>query len=83
MTNECIPVVLAQPSAAPVPRVPVAEPAPIEALGRILGYTEKQLAMAGDILSRFAWRSPSQHGQSAQRTAVEDNNSGPDRKRVA
>ena len=84
MTNECIPVTLAQPSAAPVPSEPVAESAPLEALGRILGYTDKQLALAGDVLSRFNWHSPSQPaGHCAQRTGVEDNDSGPDRKRAA
>ncbi len=84
MTNECIPVYLAQPSVAPVPREPAAEAAPLEALGRILGYTDKQLALAGDVLSRFAWRSPSQPaGHSAQKTGVEANDSDPSRKWVA
>jgi hypothetical protein len=28
----------------------------VEAVGRSLGYTEKELALAADALSRFVWR---------------------------
>ncbi len=30
---------------------------PIEAVGRALGYTKREFAVASDILDRFAWRS--------------------------
>jgi hypothetical protein len=32
--------------------------APVEAVGRALGYTEKESVLAADILKRFAWRYP-------------------------
>ena len=51
------------------------ESASLEALGRILGYTEKQLDLAGDTLSRFSWHSPPEHGQRAQRTGAESRDS--------
>ena len=47
------------------------EPTPLAALSHILGCTEKQLSLAGEILSRFTWHSPSQHGQSAKRIGAE------------
>jgi len=55
------------------------EPALLEALGRILGYTDKQLAATGDILSRFTWRSPLQYDRSRERTPTEGSDSKPRR----
>jgi len=34
--------------------------APLEAVGRALGYTEKELVVAADVLNRFAWRRPAE-----------------------
>ena len=34
--------------------------APVEAVGRALGYTEKELVLAADVLNRFAWRYPAE-----------------------
>ena len=61
----------------------ILESASLEALGRILGYTQKQLALAGDTLSRFSWRSPPEHGQRQQRPGAESHDSDSSRKRAA
>ena len=34
--------------------------APLEAVGRSLGYTRKELDLAGDVLTRFVWRYPAE-----------------------
>lgn len=34
--------------------------APIEVVARALGYTEKELLLAGNVLNRFAWRYPAE-----------------------
>ena len=33
-------------------------PAPVETVGRTLGYTAKETAFAADVLDRFVWRRP-------------------------
>ncbi len=38
------------------PTTPVTGLAPVEAVGRFLGYSEKELLLADNVLSCFAWR---------------------------
>lgn len=37
--------------------------ASVEAVGRALGYTEKELLLAGDVLNRLVWRYPVSNGR--------------------
>ena len=46
--------------AATVVEAPRAGAAQVEAVARALGYTEKELLLAGNVLNRFAWRYPAE-----------------------
>ena len=37
-----------------------AGPAPLETVGRSLGYTERELVLAVDVLKRFVWQRPAE-----------------------
>ncbi len=39
---------------------PSAGEAPLEAVGRLLGYTQNELFFANDVLTRFRWRYPAE-----------------------
>jgi hypothetical protein len=54
MKNESITVTANESYAAFVCGKADAGAAPLEAVGRALGYTEKEFAIASDILNRFA-----------------------------
>ena len=55
---------------------------PLETLGRLLGYTEKELVLASEVLSQFTWNAPAKSG--SHRTAdTEPSDSDPSRKRAA
>jgi hypothetical protein len=56
MKNKSITLAVEEPYAAVVGGE--AGTAPLEAVGRALGYTEKELVLAADVLNRFAWRYP-------------------------
>jgi hypothetical protein len=58
MNNESITFAVQEPYAAVVCGNTIAGATPLEALGRALGYTQKELALAGDVLNRFVWQSP-------------------------
>ncbi len=58
MNNESITFAAQVPYAAVICERTIASAAPMEALGRALGYTQKELAIAGDVLSRFVWQRP-------------------------
>jgi hypothetical protein len=58
MKNESITFARKEPSATTVCEKIGAGVAPLEALGRALGYTQKELAFAGNVLNRFVWRYP-------------------------
>jgi hypothetical protein len=58
MNNESINFAAQESYAAVICEQTIAGAAPLEALGRALGYTQKELAIAGDVLSRFVWHSP-------------------------
>jgi hypothetical protein len=58
MNNESINFAAQEPYAAVICEQTIASAATLEALGRALGYTQKELALAGDVLSRFVWHSP-------------------------
>jgi hypothetical protein len=45
-----------KPCAARVREEPRVGAAQVEAVARALGYTEKELLLAADVLNRFAWR---------------------------
>ena len=49
-----------KPRAAIVREEPRVGAAPVEAVARALGYTEKELLLAADVLNRFAWRRPAE-----------------------
>ncbi len=59
MNNESINFAAQEPYAAVICEQTIASATPLEALGRALGYTQKELAIAGDVLSRFVWQRPS------------------------
>lgn len=77
MSNACMIGAISEPYAPP------SRPgsAPLEAIGRYLGYTEKELALAAEVLNRFVWRP--QSGGNGQPTEAGTNDSGPDRKWAA
>jgi len=58
MKNKSITLAVEEPYAAAVGGE--AGTAPVEAVGRALGYTEKELVLAADVLNRFAWRYPAE-----------------------
>ncbi len=58
MKNESITLAVNKTYAAAVRGKASASVAPVEAVGRALGYTEKELLLAGDVFNRFVWRSP-------------------------
>lgn len=58
MKNESIAFDVQEPYATAICEQAVEVVAPLEALGRSLGYTEKELFLAGNVLNRFAWRYP-------------------------
>jgi len=58
MKNESITLAVNEPYAAVVPGKASTGVAPVEAVGRALGYTEKELLLAGDVLNRLVWRYP-------------------------
>ena len=46
--------------------------APLEAVGRALGYTEKELVFAADVLNQFVWRRPAESSRkNAEATEAE------------
>jgi hypothetical protein len=49
-----------EPCVALVRREPSADEAPVEVVARTLGYTEKELLFAGNVLNRFTWRYPAE-----------------------
>jgi hypothetical protein len=59
MNNESI-LAVKDPNAALVCGKSSAAEAPLEAVGRSLGYTRKELDLAGDVLTRFVWRYPAE-----------------------
>ena len=46
--------------AATVREEPRVGAAPVEVVARALGYTEKELLLAGNVLNGFAWRYPAE-----------------------
>jgi len=60
MKNKSITLAVKEPYAAVVGGEASVGVAPVEAVGRALGYTEKELVFAADVLNRFAWRYPSE-----------------------
>jgi hypothetical protein len=58
MKNKSITLAVEEPYAAVVGGE--AGTAPLEAVGRALGYSEKELVLAADVLNRFAWRRPAE-----------------------
>ena len=85
MNNACIASAVPQPYvAAPAQAYSSAGAAPLEALARALGYTEKELAFAADALSRFSWHAPSRPVRgTVQPVEGDEDDSSPDRKRAA
>jgi hypothetical protein len=49
-----------KPCAAIAREEPRVGAAPVEAVARVLGYTEKELLLAADVLNRFAWQYPAE-----------------------
>ena len=83
MNNACMTRAVSETCAVP-PRVESAGAAPLEVLARLLGYTERELALASNVLSQFAWRhAPNSAHASAPAAEAESSDSGPDRKRAA
>ena len=58
MKNESITLAVDKSSTAVVRGKASAGVAPVEAVGRALGYTEKELLLAGEVLNRLVWRYP-------------------------
>jgi len=58
MKNESISLAVDKSSTAVVRGKASAGVAPVEAVGRALGYTEKELLLAGEVLNRLVWRYP-------------------------
>ena len=58
MKNESITLAVNNPYAAVARGKASAGVAPVEAVGRALGYTDKELLLAGDVLNRLVWRYP-------------------------
>jgi hypothetical protein len=58
MKSEPITCAVKDPYAAVAPGEDSAGMASVEAVGRALGYTNKELIPAGDVLNRFVWRRP-------------------------
>ncbi len=56
MKNESITLAMKESGALVARGKATAGVAPVEAVGRTLGYTETELLLAGDVLNRFAWR---------------------------
>jgi len=81
MNNPCIRLAVTESYAVPA-CAQTAGAAPLEALGRALGYTERELALAGEVLNRFMWR-PTALSRRVRAAEREKTDSGPDRKRVA
>jgi hypothetical protein len=44
--------------------------APVEAVGRLLGYSEKELTLADNVLSGFAWQYPTEPPHQDANSAV-------------
>jgi hypothetical protein len=51
------------PCAAIVREEPTEGAAPVEVVARALGYTQKELLLAADVLNRFAWRHPAERSR--------------------
>lgn len=83
MNNACIRLAVEESFAAPA-CAQTAGAAQMEVLRRALGYTERELALAADVLARFTWRTPAALSpRRALAAEAETSDSGPDRKWVA
>lgn len=56
MNNEISILVVKEPKTVVTGEESRAAVAPAEVVGRVLGYTEKELLLAGNVLDQFAWR---------------------------
>ncbi len=58
MKNESMTLTMEEPYTAVTCGTSSADLAPVEAVGRALGYTRMEQSFAADVLSRFAWSYP-------------------------
>ena len=83
MNNACIATAVMETFSAAGCIEASAGAAPLEALARALGYTDRELAIAGGVLNQYTWHVPARHPQSGKAGEGEPDDSSPDRKRAA
>jgi len=60
MKNESMTLTMEEPYTVATCDRGSADLAPVEAVGRVLGYTLKEQSFAADVLGRFAWSYPAE-----------------------